>query len=41
VVERATGDLVAAGFALDGLAEADLRALSELLRPVRRAAGDF
>jgi DNA-binding MarR family transcriptional regulator len=41
VVERATGDLVTAGFALDGLSEADLRALSELLRPVRRAAGDF
>ncbi|MCW2797385.1 MarR family transcriptional regulator [Nocardioides sp.] len=41
LVERATGDLVAAGFALDGLSEGDLVALSELLTPVRRAAGDF
>lgn len=41
VVERATTDLVAAGFALDGLAEDELRELSELLRPVRAAAGDY
>ena len=41
LVEKATGDLVDAGFALDGLDEPQLRELSELLRPVRHAAGDF
>ncbi|KAA1426249.1 MarR family winged helix-turn-helix transcriptional regulator [Nocardioides antri] len=41
LVERATADLVAAGFALDSLDEAQLRELSELLRPVRAAAGDY
>ena len=41
VVEQATADLVAAGFALDGVDEAQMGQLSELLRPVRAAAGDF
>ncbi len=41
VVERATADLVAARFALGALPVEDLAALSELLRPVRGAAGDF
>ena len=41
LVERATRDLVDAGFALDALDEARLQDLSELLRPVRAAAGDF
>ena len=41
IVERATADLVAAGFALDGVDESQMRELSELLRPVRAAAGDF
>ncbi|MBD8870066.1 MarR family winged helix-turn-helix transcriptional regulator [Nocardioides donggukensis] len=41
VVEAATADLVGSGFALETLSEDDLRRLSELLRPVRRAAGDF
>lgn len=41
VVEAATADLVGGGFALQALSEADLAQLSELLRPVRRAAGDF
>ncbi|MCW2764166.1 MAG: regulatory protein MarR [Nocardioides sp.] len=41
VVEKATADLVEAGFALEGMSEGDLVALSELLTPVRRAAGDF
>ncbi len=41
VVEVATADLVASGFALDGLDAAQLEQLSELLRPVRRAAGDY
>jgi DNA-binding MarR family transcriptional regulator len=41
VVEAATADLVASGFALEALGEEDLRRLSELLRPVRKAAGDF
>ncbi len=40
-VEAATADLVAAGFGLDVLAEDDLARVTELLRPVRRAAGDF
>lgn len=41
LVERATADLVAADFGLESLGEESLRALSELLRPVRRGAGDF
>ena len=41
LVERATADLVGAEFGLDALSEESLRALSELLRPVRKAAGDF
>ena len=41
LVERATVDLVSAGFALDGVDEAQMAELSELLRPVRAAAGDF
>ncbi|HET8604185.1 MAG TPA: MarR family transcriptional regulator [Marmoricola sp.] len=41
LVERATQVLLEADFGLGALDEAALRALSELLRPVRRAAGDF
>lgn len=41
VVEAATKDLVESGFALNAMAEPDLLALSELLRPVRQQAGDF
>jgi DNA-binding MarR family transcriptional regulator len=41
VVEKATADLVVADFGLGALDEAGLRALSELLRPVRKAAGDY
>lgn len=41
VVEAATADLVASGFALNAMSQEDLRSLSELLRPVRREAGDF
>ena len=41
VVEAATTDLVGADFGLGVLGDGDLRRLSELLRPVRRAAGDF
>ncbi|CAN5753332.1 MarR family transcriptional regulator [soil metagenome] len=41
VVERATADLVAADFGLGLLDEAALQQLTELLRPLRRAAGDF
>ena len=41
LVERATADLVGADFGLGALGEPDLRALSELLRPVRQSAGDF
>ena len=41
VVETATADLVGADFALAAVPEQDLRTLSELLRPIRRAAGDF
>jgi DNA-binding MarR family transcriptional regulator len=40
-VEAATSELVSADFGLGVLGDDDLRALSELLRPVRRAAGDF
>jgi DNA-binding MarR family transcriptional regulator len=41
LVEKATADLVAAEFGLGALDEASLAGLSEMLRPVRRAAGDF
>ena len=41
VVERATAELVEGDFGLGALADTDLGRLSELLRPVRRAAGDF
>lgn len=41
LVERATEDLVAAEFGLGALDESALRELSELLRPVRKAAGDY
>ena len=41
LVEAATGDLVAADFALGALDPAQLRQISEVLRPVRQAAGDF
>ena len=41
VVEAATADLIASGFALETMSEDDLRQLSALLAPVRHAAGDF
>ena len=41
LVEVATKDLVAADFALGSLTDDDLRQLSALLRPIRKAAGDF
>jgi DNA-binding MarR family transcriptional regulator len=41
LVEVATADLVDAEFALGSLTDDDLERLSALLRPVRRAAGDF
>jgi len=41
VVEAATADLVGADFGLAEMAEDDLARLSEMLRPVRKAAGDF
>jgi len=41
VVERATADLVDAEFGLGALDEAAVLRLTEVLRPVRRAAGDF
>jgi DNA-binding MarR family transcriptional regulator len=40
-VEVATSDLVGAEFGLGALDESQLRELSELLRPVRKAAGDY
>ncbi len=40
-VEAATTDLVAGGFGIDVLDETALREVTDLLRPVRRAAGDF
>jgi len=40
-VEAATADLVGADFALGALAPEQLRQISEVLRPVRQAAGDF
>lgn len=41
LVEAATADLVAADFGLGSLDREQLGQLSELLRPVRRDAGDF
>ena len=41
LVERATSDLVDAGFGLEALDDRELGQLSELLRPIRQAAGDF
>lgn len=41
LVERATADLVDADFGLDVLDADQLAHVSELLRPVREAAGDF
>lgn len=41
VVEAATADLVGADFGLGAMAADDLARLSEMLRPVRAAAGDF
>ena len=41
LVEKATRDLVGADFGLGALADRELGELSELLRPIRRAAGDF
>ena len=41
LVERATADLVGAEFGLGVLDDASLTDLSELLRPIRSAAGDF
>lgn len=41
LVERATADLVTAEFGLGAMDEKGLGRLSELLRPVRKAAGDF
>jgi DNA-binding MarR family transcriptional regulator len=41
LVEAATADLVGADFGLGALTEEQLRDLSGLLAPVRRAAGDF
>ena len=41
VVEAATADLVNARFALAGVPADDLHAISALLRPVRKSAGDF
>lgn len=41
LVEVATRDLLAADFGLEPLGDDQSRALSELLEPVRRSAGDF
>ena len=41
LVERATQDLVETDFALGALSDSELQALSALLGPVRKAAGDF
>ena len=41
LVESATTELVGADFGLGVLGDDDLRRLSELLRPVRQAAGDY
>ena len=41
LVERATADLVGADFGLDALEPEQLTQVSELMRPIRAAAGDF
>lgn len=41
LVEVATKDLLDAGFGMGSLEDAQLTAISELLRPMREAAGDF
>jgi DNA-binding MarR family transcriptional regulator len=41
LVEVATADLLAAGFGVAALEDGQLGEVSELLRPVREAAGDF
>ena len=41
LVERATADLLAADFGLGALDESGLSELSEVLRPIRKDAGDF
>lgn len=41
LVERATATLVEADFGLGSLDEQSLGQISELLRPIRRAAGDY
>jgi DNA-binding MarR family transcriptional regulator len=41
LVAKATRDLVEADFGLGALGDRELRRLSELLRPIRQAAGDF
>jgi DNA-binding MarR family transcriptional regulator len=41
LVESATADLVAAEFGVGALDQESLGSLSEMLRPVRKAAGDF
>lgn len=41
LVERATAELVGADFGLAALDDNSLRELSDLLRPVRRSAGDW
>src|SRR4051794_29592282 len=41
LVEVATKDLVSADFALAALSDEELATMSELLRPIRKAAGDF
>jgi DNA-binding MarR family transcriptional regulator len=41
LVEKATRDLVEADFGLGVLGGRELGELSELLRPIRQAAGDF
>ena len=41
LVDTATRDLVGADFGLGALGDAELHELSELLRPIRQAAGDF
>jgi DNA-binding MarR family transcriptional regulator len=41
IVEAATVDLVAADFGLGVLTDRQLHSMSSLLRPIRKAAGDF
>jgi hypothetical protein len=40
-VEAATADLVAADFGLGSLGSEELELVTDLLAPIRRAAGDF